>query len=166
MEEGVFPHMRSLGDPFALEEERRLCYVGVTRARRHLSVSHAWTRSLFGSTTHGIPSRFLAELPDGLLDDVAPPVWRTSRGESMAASTTRATAARRSDGRAAAPRRLDGGRAPRPRTRRRGGPRALGTRHGARVEGSGAQTRGRVRFDAVGEKQLLFAMAPLQRPES
>ena len=82
MEEGVFPHLRSLQDPFALEEERRLCYVGVTRARRHLAVTHAWTRSLFGSTTHGIPSRFLAELPDGLLDDVAPPVWRTARGES------------------------------------------------------------------------------------
>ncbi|HEV3328479.1 MAG TPA: UvrD-helicase domain-containing protein, partial [Acidimicrobiales bacterium] len=50
MEEGVFPLLRSLGDPFALEEERRLCYVGVTRARRFLAVSHAWTRNLFGST--------------------------------------------------------------------------------------------------------------------
>jgi DNA helicase-2/ATP-dependent DNA helicase PcrA len=48
MEDGIFPHLRSLGDPVELEEERRLCYVGITRAERHLYVSHAWSRMLYG----------------------------------------------------------------------------------------------------------------------
>ena len=48
MEDGIFPHLRSLGDPVELEEERRLCYVGITRAEHHLYVSHAWSRMLFG----------------------------------------------------------------------------------------------------------------------
>ncbi len=48
IEDGIFPHLRSLGDPVELEEERRLCYVGITRAERHLYVSHAWSRMLFG----------------------------------------------------------------------------------------------------------------------
>jgi DNA helicase II / ATP-dependent DNA helicase PcrA len=167
MEEGVFPHLRSLGDPFALEEERRLCYVGVTRAKRHLAVSHAWTRSLFGSTTHGIPSRFLAELPDALLDDVAPPVWRTARGEPFERGAP-------GDDEGV----MFGTGAP-PVTRAPStGAELLGlapsdevihARWGRgtvlSVEGSGAQMRGRVRFAEVGEKQLLFAMAPLQRAE-
>ena len=167
MEEGVFPHMRSLGDPFALEEERRLCYVGVTRARRYLAVSHAWTRNLFGSTTHGIPSRFLAELPEGLLADVSPPLWRGLRGEPVPRD--------RGDddegttfGRGAPPLR-------RPATT---GAELLGLTPGDRVvherwgtgvvvsvEGTGDQARGRVRFGDVGEKQLLFSMAPLRREE-
>ena len=50
LEDGVFPHIRSLGDPDALEEERRLCYVGITRARERLYLCHAWSRTLFGST--------------------------------------------------------------------------------------------------------------------
>ncbi len=69
MEDGVFPHLRALDDPRQLEEERRLCYVGMTRARRHLYVSHAWSRTLWGSTSHAIPSRFLAELPPELVQD-------------------------------------------------------------------------------------------------
>ncbi len=71
MEDGVFPHMRALEDPLQLEEERRLAYVGMTRAKRHLYVSHAWSRTLWGSTSHAIPSRFLSELPDELVRDVA-----------------------------------------------------------------------------------------------
>jgi len=71
MEDGVFPHMRSLGDPVELEEERRLCYVGITRAERHLYVSHAWNRMLWGNTSSNIPSRFLNEIPAELVRDVA-----------------------------------------------------------------------------------------------
>jgi ATP-dependent DNA helicase UvrD/PcrA len=70
MEDGVFPHLRALDDPVQLEEERRLCYVGITRARSHLYVTHAWRRTQWGSTSHAIPSRFLAELPDELVSDV------------------------------------------------------------------------------------------------
>jgi hypothetical protein len=70
MEDGVFPHLRSLDDPLQLEEERRLAYVGITRARRHLYVTHAWSRTLWGSTSHAIPSRFLSEIPAELVRDV------------------------------------------------------------------------------------------------
>ena len=66
MEDGVFPHTRSLGDPDELEEERRLCYVGITRARERLYLCHAWSRMLFGATDYYPPSRFLAEIPEEL----------------------------------------------------------------------------------------------------
>ena len=71
MEDGIFPHLRSLGDPVELEEERRLCYVGITRAERHLYVSHAWSRMIFGSTSSNIPSRFLNEIPSELVREVS-----------------------------------------------------------------------------------------------
>ena len=64
LEEGVFPHLRSLGEPTELEEERRLCYVGITRARERLYLSHAWCRTLWGSTQYNPHSRFLAEIPE------------------------------------------------------------------------------------------------------
>jgi DNA helicase-2/ATP-dependent DNA helicase PcrA len=67
-EEGVFPHNRSLLDPNELEEERRLAYVGITRAREQLFVAHAWQRMLFGQTQYNPPSRFLAEVPADLFD--------------------------------------------------------------------------------------------------
>jgi DNA helicase-2/ATP-dependent DNA helicase PcrA len=70
LEDGVFPHLRALDDPLQLEEERRLCYVGITRARRQLYLTHAWSRTLWGSTSHAIPSRFLSELPADLVRDV------------------------------------------------------------------------------------------------
>ena len=66
-EEQLFPHSRSIeqGD---VEEERRLCYVGMTRAMRTLALTHAQRRSIFGSTSYGMPSRFLAEIPDEVAD--------------------------------------------------------------------------------------------------
>lgn len=64
VEEGVFPHMRSLGEPAELEEERRLAYVGITRAKQRLYLTHAWNRSLWGGTNYNPPSRFLKEIPD------------------------------------------------------------------------------------------------------
>jgi DNA helicase-2/ATP-dependent DNA helicase PcrA len=73
-EEGVFPHSRSI-DEGNLEEERRLCYVGITRAERHLYLTYARTRSLFGSRSYNMPSRFLDELPAELTEgDGAGPV--------------------------------------------------------------------------------------------
>jgi superfamily I DNA/RNA helicase len=66
-EEGVFPHARAL-DEGGLEEERRLCYVGITRAQRDLYVTWAWTRGVFGTRTYGIPSRFIGEIPQELTD--------------------------------------------------------------------------------------------------
>jgi ATP-dependent DNA helicase UvrD/PcrA len=70
MEDGVFPHYRSMGDSAQLEEERRLAYVGITRARERLYLTHAWSRSLFGQTSYNPPSRFLAEIPSDLLRQV------------------------------------------------------------------------------------------------
>jgi DNA helicase II / ATP-dependent DNA helicase PcrA len=67
MEDGVFPHMRSIeaGD---IEEERRLCYVGMTRAMRNLYLTHARTRAMYGGREWNVPSRFLAEIPPELTD--------------------------------------------------------------------------------------------------
>ncbi len=67
MEEGVFPHMRSLGDPGELEEERRLAYVGITRAQRRLYLTLAVSRNLWGAPNYNSPSRFLGEIPKALL---------------------------------------------------------------------------------------------------
>jgi DNA helicase-2/ATP-dependent DNA helicase PcrA len=66
-EEGIFPHSRSV-DEGTLEEERRLCYVGMTRAMRNLTLTHARRRNVFGSAAYGLPSRFLAEIPPDLVD--------------------------------------------------------------------------------------------------
>jgi DNA helicase-2/ATP-dependent DNA helicase PcrA len=68
MEDGVFPHFRSMTDTHELEEERRLAYVGITRAQQRLYLTHAWSRTLFGQTNFNPPSRFLAEIPAALVD--------------------------------------------------------------------------------------------------
>lgn len=66
MEEGIFPHFRSLTATDELEEERRLCYVGITRAKERLYLSYAFSRHLWGSRNMAIPSRFLGEIPENL----------------------------------------------------------------------------------------------------
>ena len=68
-EEGIFPHSRSLFDPDQMEEERRLCYVGMTRARERLFLLYANSRLLYGATNRNPPSRFLLEIPADLQDD-------------------------------------------------------------------------------------------------
>ncbi len=70
LEDGVFPHMRSIGEPDELEEERRLAYVGITRARERLYLTHAWARTLYGGTQYNPPSRFLDEIPANLVQSV------------------------------------------------------------------------------------------------
>lgn len=67
LEEGLFPHARSIDDPDGLEEERRLCYVALTRARERLVLSHAASRALRGNRMYAIPSRFIDEIPDDAL---------------------------------------------------------------------------------------------------
>ena len=68
MEEGVFPGLRAFSDEAEIEEERRLCYVGITRAKERLFLTRAQSRTLFGSTKYNLPSRFLEEIPAELLD--------------------------------------------------------------------------------------------------
>ncbi|NKC11561.1 MAG: DNA helicase II [Gammaproteobacteria bacterium] len=70
LEEGLFPHQRSSDDPAQLEEERRLCYVGMTRAKRSLYLTYAEARRLHGAEYHGMPSRFLREMPPQHVEDV------------------------------------------------------------------------------------------------
>mgnify|MGYP005833847793 CR=1 FL=1 len=70
MEEGVFPGYRSMGDENEIEEERRLCYVGITRAREKLYLTGAYSRTLFGNTTYNKDSRFLKEIPLELINDL------------------------------------------------------------------------------------------------
>jgi DNA helicase-2/ATP-dependent DNA helicase PcrA len=87
-EEGVFPHSRAL-DEGGLEEERRLCYVGITRAQRDLYLTWALTRGVFGTRTYGMPSRFLGEIPKELTDredDAGPGVGPRPRATSWASA--------------------------------------------------------------------------------
>jgi DNA helicase-2/ATP-dependent DNA helicase PcrA len=73
MEDGLFPHQRSVTEAGGrLEEERRLCYVGMTRAREQLCLSHAEVRRMYGSASHCRPSRFINEIPPGLIEEIRP----------------------------------------------------------------------------------------------
>ena len=72
MEEGLFPHQRSAADVTALEEERRLCYVGTTRAMKQLYLTYAEQRRLYGVDQYGQPSRFIHEIPQELVEEIRP----------------------------------------------------------------------------------------------
>ena len=77
MEDGLFPHQRSITDVAGLEEERRLCYVGATRAMRDLYFTYAEQRRMHGVDSYGAPSRFIAEIPAELVEEVRPRVQVT-----------------------------------------------------------------------------------------
>ncbi len=175
MEEGIFPHSQSLAEPDELEEERRLCYVGVTRARERLYVTHSWSRLLFGSIQQSFPSRFLKEIPDELVEDVGEGVtigtgrgalsggpWGSPRGGGQSLGTLGSGA---------------GGRAAAPAATGSSGAEKLGlvpgdavvhTRFGQgvvlEVEGEGDDARATICFPDHGEKRFLLALSPLQRP--
>jgi DNA helicase-2/ATP-dependent DNA helicase PcrA len=144
LEDGLFPHRRSLNDADGLEEERRLCYVGLTRAMSDLYLTHAEQRRLHGTDSFGLPSRFISELPAELLEEVRPrlqvsqPVYRRGVGE--------------------------GG--DRPESGLRLGQRV---RHGKfgegvvlRYEGAGAHARVQVNFESAGAKWLVMSYANLE----
>ena len=138
MEDGVFPHYRSMTDTAELEEERRLAYVGITRARRRLYLTHAWSRSLFGASSYNPPSRFLAEIPADLVEEV--------EGE-RAEAAIQATAA--------------------PIPEVSPGDTVMHDRFGEgvvlSVSGRGQDTELVVVFQDEGEKRLLLAYAPLKK---
>ena len=77
LEDGLFPHTRSITDVAGLEEERRLCYVGATRAMRDLYLTYAEQRRMHGVDSYGAPSRFIAEIPAELVEEVRPRVQVT-----------------------------------------------------------------------------------------
>jgi DNA helicase II / ATP-dependent DNA helicase PcrA len=161
LEDGVFPHMRSLGEPDELEEERRLCYVGITRARERLYLCHAWSRMLFGRTEFYPPSRFLSEIPEELVEVLGEgeALKRTSAGGMHAHRDAVVSAAIASNaGRSA---HLSG-----LRVGDDVGHDTFGEGVIIDLIGEGEKAEAVIRFRDVGEKRLLLAWAPLQKLDS
>ena len=185
MEDGVFPHIRALGEPAELEEERRLAYVGITRAMRRLTLTHAWSRMLHGHRQYNPPSRFLKEIPAELVEET---------GDGLADRSYRRR--RRAEPDASRP--MDGGRRPldadrvaanrerivdgavaaarRPAPPSPSGADRLGLKIGddvrhsqwgegviTDIEGAGDEAQASVNFPSVGEKRLLLSWAPLEK---
>ena len=148
MEDGLFPHQRSIADPNGLEEERRLCYVGITRAKQTLYVTYAEQRRLHGMDSFSQPSRFISEIPDEHVEEIRPRV-QVSRPVRTARS-----------GGAGSLRKSSGA--------------EMGVRLGQRVrhgkfgdgvilnyEGQGAHARVEVNFETAGTKWLVLSYANL-----
>ena len=152
MEEGIFPHQRSLSSPDEMEEERRLCYVGMTRARKHLYLSSAMGRYWYGAPTSNRPSRFLSEIPEEFLEIQ----FEDAFNDQRSAISQRGNGEKRE---AVAPTsgKTDDPFAP--------GRRVLHPQFGAGVirqrEGSGESLKLTVFFDRAGAKKLLAKFAPL-----
>jgi DNA helicase-2/ATP-dependent DNA helicase PcrA len=148
MEDGLFPHQRSIADPHGLEEERRLCYVGITRAKKTLYITYAEQRRLHGMDNFSQPSRFITEIPDEHVEEVRPRVQVSRPMRPQAPSQRKRTST-----------------AP---------GRELGIRLGQRVrhkkfgegvilncEGQGAHARVEVNFEVAGTKWLVLSYANL-----
>ncbi|MBK7821706.1 MAG: DNA helicase PcrA [Tessaracoccus sp.] len=159
LEEGIFPHMRALTDPDELEEERRLAYVGVTRARKRLYLSRAQVRITFGQPQYNPASRFLAEVPHHVLD------WRrtgdaTTTWASQSATRNRTTtASMQSFGRGSAPAKTVASVAV--------GERVLHATFGMgtvlAVHGVGDAAKADVDFGSAGAKRLSLKHAPMEK---
>jgi DNA helicase-2/ATP-dependent DNA helicase PcrA len=173
LEEGLLPHAGSRDDADGLEEERRLAYVGMTRARQRLFLSGARTRFLFGQRQPTKPSRFLDELPSGAIEDVSVRQARSYRVGTAKARSSRETnglpAARSKTASASRPRRreipqtvADGdGQGWRPGNRVRH--RRFGTGVVLACQGRGAQLKLVVYFDREGRKTLVPTIAKLEK---
>ncbi|MBJ6985082.1 DNA helicase II [Luteimonas sp. MC1750] len=148
LEEGLFPNARSIDESGRLEEERRLAYVGITRARQKLVLSHAETRRLHGQDMYGMPSRFLREIPPALLNEVRPKV-QVSRPRY-------AQAPRRDYGHAVVDE------TPGIAVGQGVSHARFGTGVVTDIEGAGAHARVQVNFDEAGSKWLVMAYASLQ----
>jgi ATP-dependent DNA helicase UvrD/PcrA len=153
LEDGVFPHLRSLGDPDELEEERRLCYVGITRAQERLYLCHAWSRTLFGRTEFYPPSRFLSEIPEELVEVLGE--TKPNGGGFGAHHEAVVSAALASSPRAA--------QTPSLRVGDDVDHETFGEGVIVDLIGEGDRAEAVVRFRDVGEKRLLLAWAPLQK---
>jgi DNA helicase-2/ATP-dependent DNA helicase PcrA len=143
VEEGLFPHQRSASDVTALEEERRLCYVGATRAMRHLYITYAEQRRLYGVDQYGQPSRFINELPAELVEEIRPRVQVSRPAFTRRANLEEA-----------------------PSSAMRLGSRVRHAKFGDGVvlnfEGNGPQARIQVNFERQGTKWLMISYANLE----
>jgi len=148
LEDGLFPHQRSIADPSGLEEERRLCYVGITRAKQTLYVTYAEQRRLHGMDSFSQPSRFIAEIPEEHVEEIRPRV-QVSRPLRTARTGARPSLKKSADA-------------------------EMGVRLGQRVrhgkfgdgvilnyEGQGAHARVEVNFETAGTKWLVLSYANL-----
>jgi len=173
MEDGLFPHLRALTDPEELEEERRLAYVGITRAEKQLFLSHAWSRLIFGQTQYNPPSRFIDEIPGELIEEAA-----GSRGKRRKLSSNFGSSGTSGSmtNRAARSRDEIVDAAMKPKGPQQSGAHESGLKTGDDVmhkkwgegiildiRGAGEKAEATIRFPSVGEKTLLLAWAPLEK---
>ena len=157
LEEGLFPHEQSVLERDGLEEERRLAYVAITRARKRLYLSFAQTRMLHGQTRYNLPSRFLEEIPEGLMKWLTPR-FAGKRAREALASVSQAWAAPR--------KRAPGFASPAAAGGFRVGQNVQHPKFGSGVivdaEGQGNDARVQVNFGGQGVKWLAVAVAKLQ----
>jgi DNA helicase-2/ATP-dependent DNA helicase PcrA len=150
MEEGLFPHKMSMDNIAGLEEERRLCYVGITRAKEKLYLSYAESRRLHGDVTLCRPSRFIKEIPSSLIDEIR--LKSTIKRMGSQNSTTTGNQVR--------------GHIDIPKTELSLGQRVLHGKFGEGVvlnyEGQGSNARVQVNFDSKGSKWLVLSYANLR----
>ncbi|TMH98054.1 MAG: DNA helicase II [Betaproteobacteria bacterium] len=149
LEEGLFPHEQSVVERDGLEEERRLAYVAITRARHRLYLSHAQTRLLHGQTRYNIPSRFLEEIPEGLMKWLTPRfskrkefVWGAAKKEQSVFKKARDTGGFRIGQNVVHPK--------------------FGSGIIVDAEGQGSEARVQVNFGNLGVKWLALSVAKLQ----
>jgi len=186
LEEGIFPSGRSLQDDARLEEERRLCYVGITRAQKRLFLSRASQRTIYNQVNHNAPSRFLEEIPPRLLQDDwaekkeraarnAPPVQRPQRGYGRGMGQPPQTLTAGSPISIVGVRR---GFAPSPARALEGsalqnlfkpGDRVMHRKFGegrvVALHGAGAEARIQIEFTAYGVKEFSLSIAPIAKLE-
>ena len=156
MEDGIFPHSRTLGEKDEIEEERRLAYVGLTRAEKRLYISRAEYRSSWGSPTYNPASRFLDEIPEGVIE------WRNQGGtsSSVSASLTRkprvaTTAPPRATGKKSTAMQLAVG--------ERVSHDTFGLGTVVAIAGEGDKSEATINFGQYGEKRLLLRYAPVEK---
>ncbi len=156
MEEGIFPHSRTLGDPEELQEERRLAYVGLTRARENLFITRAEYRSSWGAPNYNAPSRFLSEIPDSVIE------WNEVQEKASPISSSNRSSIRRNF---AAPKPT--GKSSSNTMQLEVGERVSHDTFGlgtvVAVTGAGDRAEATINFGSFGEKRLLLRYAPVEK---
>jgi DNA helicase-2/ATP-dependent DNA helicase PcrA len=146
MEEGLFPHQRSSEEPGRMEEERRLCYVGITRAREQLVITSAEVRRLYGNESYNMLSRFIREIPPEFVQEIRPKA-QFSRPSYQAPAKLSQSKSEEDTGLFV-------------------GQRVSHNKFGSGVvlnlEGQGSQSRVQVNFEHAGSKWLMASLANLQ----